>query len=206
MLLIAGPNDHPQRGPDHQPGGVVTLEAAPERLDLEIAQQGVHVSDPPHLDDGRPTPAVPTADEEYRGDQEHADGQAHRDHLGPGRLDLVADLPGQLAELGLDLVTGDRFGSHAHGVSFLGSVEVRRWPRLTALTAMAAIATTTTVQIKYGAHEQLPAKVVPVSPCRKRRKATARMTRPMAMATDPATPNTMKRPSPLRGSRVSCLT
>ena len=40
-------------------------------------------------------------------------------------------------------------------------------------------------------------KVVPVSPWRKRRKATDRMTRPMARATDPATPNSDEAPESL---------
>jgi hypothetical protein len=66
--------------------------------------------------------------------------------------------------------------------------------------------TTATAQIRYGAHDQFPVNVLPVSPWSTLRKATARMTSPMESTTDPATPNRMYLPSPLSGSSVSCLT
>ena len=53
---------------------------------------------------------------------------------------LVGDLTGQLAELGLDVVTGDRLGCGGHGVSFSGVEAVRSCPRVTASTATAATA------------------------------------------------------------------
>src|SRR5581483_4851063 len=97
-------------------------------------------SDPADLDDGRLPPPAPTADEEHNGDHCHAHRKADGERLGAGGLRLVADLAGELPELGFDLVTGDAVARHGHRASFCRPD--RAWPRTMAQTAAAATTTT----------------------------------------------------------------
>src|SRR5262245_27993835 len=149
-------------------------------------------SDSPDLDDGGLLLAAAHAQQERDHQQQDAQHGGHGDDRVLGGGHLVADAAVHLAELGLEVVAGDRLagasGCDLRHDAASYSLVVFCWMRLNARAHSSPPVSST---IRYGIHDRFPVNVLPVSVWSARSSESSSRMIPMLPTIAPAKPYAM---------------